>query len=327
MLTVLIAGSARRKQHKNDFDEDEPMKLQDLLNSRLGVGFALFASQVTPPAAGYSLAHWLGDRVADRKDSQIVRAVRANQWVVHDGNLTSQQLDELVRATFRSTGISLFDFYHYHRRPEKVAGMVDFDPSFQYWFERGQREVEGIFFVVPHMSNFDLVGRAVVLRGLKLHILSFPQPPRGYRWQNRIRQLPGLRISPLSIDAIRQASDTLRAKQVLVTGVDRPLPNPDSKYMTPFFGRPAPMPVFHIRLALKHNLPIIVLSGCRQENGRYLLRASEPIEMQRRADLVEETVTNAETVLAHITEFIRAVPEQWSMFYPVWPESLETMPA
>ncbi len=176
------------------------------------------------------------------------------------------------------------------------------------------------------MSNFDLIGRAVVLRGLPLHILSYPQPNGGYRWQNELRQLPNMLVTPMSIEALRQASDTLRANRVVITGVDRPLPNPDAKYRPRFFGLPSAMPVFHVRLALKHNLPVIVLSGHRQKNGRYCLWASEPIWMKRSTDLIEETVTNAEKVLTVIADFIRKYPQQWAMFYPVWPQVRASVP-
>jgi phosphatidylinositol dimannoside acyltransferase len=112
----------------------------------------------------------------------------------------------------------------------------------------------------------------------------------------------------------------------VLTGIDRPLPNGDSKYRAHFFGRLASLPVFHIRLALKHKLPIVVLGACRQPDGRYCVWASEPIAMQPDADLVQETVSNAERILAVISGYIRRAPDQWAMYYPVWPEALDQMP-
>jgi lauroyl/myristoyl acyltransferase len=75
-------------------------------------------------------------------------------------------------------------------------------------------------------------------------------------------------------------------------------------------------------LALKHNLPITILGGCRRPDGRYHVWATEAIHMQRRKDLVEETLTNTEAVLSAVANVIRRAPEQWAMFYPVWPEVL-----
>jgi KDO2-lipid IV(A) lauroyltransferase len=257
----------------------------------------------------------------------MVRAVRANQWVVHDMQISSQQLNTLVRETFRSTARSLYEFWHYYTKPESVVGLVDFEPSFFECVRRAKLGESGTLLVAPHMTNFDLVGRAVALNGLDLHILSYPQPPGGYRWQNKLRQLPGIQVTPMSIQALREASQTLRANKVVLTGVDRPLPTgEDAKYRPHFFGRSAALPVYHIRLALKHNLPIVVLGGARKPDGCYRVWASDPIPMRRHDDLVQETVQNAEAILAVVAENIRKAPEQWAMFYPVWPDILEQTP-
>lgn len=303
------------------------VRLQDFLNSRGAIALGLAFSSMIPPRIGLPFARWLGNRVASLRGNAFVRAVRANQWTIHKCALTAKDLDHLTSDTFRSTGQSLYEFWHYFNSPKKIMEMVEFEPSFIRCFEQAQRRERGTLLVVPHMSNFDLIGRAVVLRGLNLHILSYPQPPGGYRWQNNLRQLPGLKVTPMSIQAIRQASETLRSGQTVLTGVDRPLPaGEDAKYRVRFFGKPATMPVFHIRLAIKHDLPITVLGGCRMPDGCYRLWASEPIPMRRSSDLVEETVQNAEMILTIIADFIRRAPQQWAMFYPVWPEMLDQVP-
>ncbi len=303
------------------------MRLTEVLNSRLGISLGLGLSWVIKPRVGYPFARWIADLISGRHRAMMVRSVRANQWIVHDMHLSSQQLNILVRDTFRSAARSLYEFWHYFTDPQKVMDMVDFEPSFVECIQRAQKGESGTLLVAPHMSNFDLVLRAAALRGLELHILSYPQPPGGYRWQNRLRQLPSLLVTPMSIQALRQASETLRANKVVLTGVDRPLATgEDAKYRPRFFGRAAALPVFHIRLALKHNIPIVVLGGTRKPDGCYRIWASDPIPMQRHSDLVQETVQNAEAVLSVIADYIRMAPEQWAMFYPVWPEVLEQVP-
>jgi KDO2-lipid IV(A) lauroyltransferase len=300
------------------------MKLSDLLNSHMGTAFGLGLSRIIPPRLGYPLARNIADLISSLRRTQMVRAVRANQCVVHGGRIPPGQLDTLVQETFRSSARSLYEFWHNFRNPRAVLEMVEFEPSFMECIERAKSGKSGTLLVTPHMCNFDLVGRAFTLRGLETQVLSYPMPPGGYRWQNQIRQMPGMLVTPMSMEALRMASQTLRAGKVVLTGVDRPLPSPeDSKYRLRFFDRLANMPVFHIRLAIKQNIPITVLGGCRKSDGRYRVWASAPIPMQRSADLVQETVQNAETVLNVISENIRRAPEQWAMYYPVWPEVLE----
>jgi phosphatidylinositol dimannoside acyltransferase len=302
------------------------MNLQDFLNSRAAVALSLGLSSAIPPWMGYPVSRWLADRISSRKKTDPVRAVRANQWVIHHQKVKGQELDTLVRNVFRSSGRSLYDFYHYLKRPEVVKEMVEFEPSFRECFERARQETNATFFVAPHISNFDLIGRAMVLHGLPLHILSYPQPPGGYRRQNELRLLPGLKVTPMSVEALQQASKTLRSNGALITGVDRPLPVEEAKYTPSFFGMPAAMPVFHIRLALKHKIPLTVLGARRRSDGSYTVWASDPIEMKPHPDLIEETVRNAENVLTVIAKFICQAPDQWAMYYPVWPETLPSIP-
>lgn len=302
-------------------------KLIEILNSRLGLALGLGLSWALKPPVGYPISRWVADRFSSRRHAMIVRAVRANQWVVHDMRISTQQLNTAVRETFRSTARSLFEFWHLFPEPQAVLDLVEFEPSFMECIRRANREESGTLLVCPHMSNFDLVGRALVLRGLNLHILSYPQPPGGYRWQNRLRQIPGMMITPMSIEALRKASETLRANKVVITGVDRPLPTGENaKYRPRFFDHPAALPVFHIRLALKHNLPITVVGSARKTDGCYRVWASDPIPMLRYNNLGDEIVQNAEAVLRVIASYIHQAPDQWAMFYPVWPETIDQVP-
>ena len=57
-----------------------------------------------------------------------------------------------------------------------------------------------------------------------------------------------------------------------------------------------------------------------QPNGRLRVWALGPIPMRPDEDLQRETTRNAEAILAAAEEIIRPAPQQWSMFYPVWPD-------
>jgi KDO2-lipid IV(A) lauroyltransferase len=301
--------------------------LQLFMNGRLATGIGLTLSHL-PPRLGYAVARRIADILAANKDNPMVQAVRANQWVASGETLNGPALDKLVRATFRSSARSMYEFWHYLHDNRTVLHKVVMDPTMEATIERANHSGSGTIMVTPHVSNFDLVGRALVLHGMDMHILSYPQPPSGYRWQNQLREVPGVMVSPMSIQALRKASETLRRGRTVVTGIDRPLPEgEDAKYQVSFFGRRAALPVFHIRLALKHHLPITVLGGCRGADGRYRVWSSEPIPLRRYADLMEETVLNTEAILRVVAEVIRRAPEQWAMFYPVWPEALAQVPA
>jgi KDO2-lipid IV(A) lauroyltransferase len=278
-----------------------------------------------PPRVGRYVGQLLGQLAARVPNYAHAQAVRANQWVVHGYQLTAAELEQQTRKVFKNAGRFLYDFYHFIDRPKDILAMTEFDESFERLLTKNKEGDEPIFIVVPHMTNLDFIGRAAALKGLQMQVLSYPQPPVGYRIQNRLRSdIPGVNVTPLSIEALRKATEHLRSGGTVLTGLDRPLD--ETRYRPCFFGRPATLPVSHIRLALKLGIPVRVVSGELQDNGRYRVWASEPIHMQPDTDLHTELVMNAEKVLAVTADYIRKAPDQWVMYYPVWPEALKEIP-
>lgn len=299
--------------------------LQDIINGLLGVSVAYGLSQALPPRTGHWLADRLGGALARVKSMGQMRALRANQWVVSGGQLSPVDLERIAHDTVRSTARCLYDYYHNMYKPEAILKLVRFDPAFKDCIQRSQEGRAGQLLVLPHFSNFDLVGRAAALEGMQFQVLSFPQPQSGYRWQNKLRSFHGMEITPIDIDTLRQASHRLRAGGTVATGVDRPVS--DGKFRPVFFGRPAALPTGYIRLALSTGVPVVVISGISLPGGMYRVWASEPIGMIPCHDPDEEIVSNTERVLSVIEGLIRQSPRQWSMFYPVWPEALQEIPS
>jgi len=155
---------------------------------------------------------------------------------------------------------------------------------------------------------------------MPLQVLSYPQVSSGYAWQNYLRRKQGLNITPITPSALSQARITLQQGGAVLTGLDRP--NPGSGYAPRFFGHPAEVPVFYVRLALKANAPVYVVTIHTDPAGGYLLETSNPIIMKPCGNPRTEFITNAERVLAASEKFIIQYPDQWAMFYPVWQESI-----
>ena len=251
----------------------------------------------------------------------MVRAVRANQWVVHGGEASGEQLDRLVRDTFRHTARCLYDLYHNLNNSAEMQRLIAFEPYVDEYLNRTERRERGLIIVGAHMSNFDFVAQSAGRLGFRALALGLPEIPGGYEWQNELRKSVGIEIVPTTHSTLRLAAGRLREGGIVLTAVDRPIQGSKSKPR--FFDRPAPLPVHHVLLAQRENVPIIVATAILRPNGIYDILTSEPIEVRpgssRRATLIE----NAEAVLAQVEEYIRLAPHQWSMFYPVWPEALD----
>jgi lauroyl/myristoyl acyltransferase len=297
---------------------------QDLINGRLGVGLVLWLSRSLPERPGYKLANTAGSWLARQRNLEMVRAVRANQWVLSGCPADTAPLDRVVSDTYTHTARCLYDLYHNLQDISRLYARVDFSPRFAQFLEDRQPPRRGLVVAGVHLSNFDLAIHAVGRRGLQAVALGVANPGSGYQWQNKLRAESGIQILPSSANTFRQAIRHLEDNGTIVTGLDRPLP--DSKYKPCFFGRPAALSVMHILLALKANVPIMVTFARLNQEGRYHIDISEPIEMESYPDRRQEIMLNTERVLRVAEEAIRQAPHQWAMFYPVWPEMLLKMP-
>jgi len=304
--------------------EMHKLNMQGFINSRIGLGAAFAFGRYCPPLIGYQLAQIFAARIAARQDLSMVRAVRANQWVVSQGSLTSQQLDQRVRDTFKHTSHCLFDLYHNLQNPTAMLSRTHWEPVFDQLIAASQQGKSGMVIVGIHVSNFDLAMHAATLRGMKAMVLSYPNPGKSYQWQNQIRMQAGMEIIPASPEAVRQAIKRLQAGEVVATGIDRPFLA--SEYRPRFFGLPAALPVAHVFMALKARVPVVVVAATTRANGDYDFHASAPVMMQPHPDRETEILQNAESVLRIAEGYIRRAPHQWAMFYPVWPEVLDELP-
>lgn len=297
------------------------INVRNLINSSFGVNTALWLGRTTPDRIGKRLARLAGEWIASHRDWEMVKAVRANRWVVSGGELQGAELDEAVRATFRHTANSLFTLYHHFQNLEAMRRLVEIDELSHKILFRPKYEERGIIIVGLHLGNFDMVLQTAGMMGLDAFVMTLPELPGGYKLQFDFRRRTGINLVPASISSMRQAIEYLRAGGMVVTGIDRP--EAECSYRPMFFNQPSALPVHHVVLALKAQVPIRIGFSQLRADGRYHLTFSEPIEMQNFSDRKQEVLANAEAILKVAEGYISQAPEQWEMTFPVWPEALE----
>jgi len=300
------------------------ISLQNLITSRFAIAFALAVARYAPRWLGNWIARVLARLIAMSRSSPMIRALRSNQWVIRGCSLETRELDQVVKRVLLKHTRCLYDFYRNLDRPEEVLRLVQFSPEFQQLFDRFKAGMESALFVTPHISNFDLAGRALALRGLTFQVLSYPQPTGGYQLQNQMRNEIGIEMTPMSISAVQKARDRLRHGGVVLTGLDRPVEN--TRYRPRFFGRPASLPTAYIQLALQVGVPIIVVACITLPDQTYQIVCKPAVFPQPNPDRETELVSNTELVLQKAEELIRCHPDQWAMFYPVWPDLMDKVP-
>lgn len=286
------------------------------------IHLAALLGKILPRKAGLWLAGVIGSKIGKNKDNPMVNAIRANQWVIHQGSLSPDELDALPQIIFTSAAKCMFDYFYFISRPVKLHNVVDFSPEVKIAFER-IRNNQPCVFVCPHLSNFDLMGYVLTLNGLDVQVLSFPNPTGAYKMQNQLRENLGINVTPMGLTAFRQARKRLKEGGSILTGLDRPLEgNLREKYQPEFFGHTSHLPVTYVRMAKEANAPVMVMAATSQPGGRYQLEGSDLIWMEEAEDLETEIIHNAQKVLRQAEPLIRKFSQQWAMFYPIWPQFL-----
>jgi lauroyl/myristoyl acyltransferase len=300
------------------------INLQRLNDSRFALSLVSAVGRGLPRSLGHALTDLLAARIASRKDSKMIQAVRANQWVARGETLKGEALDQAVLETLRHSARSIFDLYHFMQNPRATGHLIVLDPATEALIRRPEFDKRGLMLVGLHLSNFDLVGQWLIQQGMKPLVLTIPNPQGGRRLEFEVRKKAGMNLVPASFAALRQALRHLQQGGVVLTGIDRPIPAP--RLCPRFFGRPAALPMHHISLAAKAKVPVMIMVMNLQPDGKYHVLTSDLIEMDPHKDRATEEIQNAEKVLGFAERFIRQAPQQWSISLPVWPEALDLVP-
>ena len=299
------------------------MSIQNILNSKTSVQFSILIGKYLPKKWGYGFGRLLGSLIGSVPQWDITRNIRLNQYVVQGGKLTKAELVQSTKNVLIHAGHCYYDLYHYIDKPKQLKNLVPMTDQMQDFIDLSNQN-QGYLVVAPHLSNFDLVVSRLVRGGFNGRVLGYPNPASGYQLQNEIRKSYGLNLSHLGDPGLeREIIDYLKAGGVVATGVDRPVPTRKKRHYVNFFGRPSALPLGYITTALAADVPIIVVTAYMLPDGRYGFKNSQPIYLEEYDNRLENILRNAERILAEIESFIKENPEQWLMYYPVWPDLLE----
>lgn len=316
--------TANRSAYQEKTIDAMAINLEQILNSQYGIQLVSALGRALPLRLGYRLADFVSGQVARRRDAKVVRTVRANQWVVRGEIMDQDALDHAVRETLRHTARSIFELYHYNHDLQTAQELIVLDPSAQRLIPRLLSRKQGLMVVGLHLSNFDLVLQWLCRQWNQTLVLTIPDPQGGRRVEYEKRKEIGMNLVPVSVGGVRQALKFLQQGGIVATGIDRPIPEPGA--CPRFFGRPAALPMHHIFLATKAQVPLVIMAPIQQPDGKYHVLASDLIEMEAHPDREIGAIQNAEKVLTIAEEFVRQAPGQWTMSLPVWPQVLDLVP-
>lgn len=168
-----------------------------------------------------------------------------------------------------------------------------------------------------HMSAFNIMVLGLGVRGLPIKMLSYARPKGSYKIDNFIRRKYGLDLAPISVASLKDAIRRLKRGGLVLTGIDRPDVGGEP---LEFFGTKVVMPVGHARLAIRTGSNILMGVTTRTGTAEYSVHGPPIIKPEITGDTERDILNLAQRVLRFMEEQIRARPDEWLMFFPVWPD-------
>lgn len=294
------------------------MRLQDFTSSKPMTRLGIVIGQYMPRRVGHGLARIAAGIIAHRQP-EVYWTVHANLRQILGPEADDVTLHRMTYQVFFHAGQTYYDFFHAIGQPKEVLAEAVRIPDEIVALVRSETaRRRGVLVLTAHMSNFDLLGLSVGAQGLPIQMLSLANPQAGFHLLNYLRAKAGFEVTPITPQSLRAAIRRLKNGGIVLTGVDRPVP--EDRELVEFFGRPAYLPVGPVRLALMTGA-LVIMGSCYYEPDKgYSLKVTEPLEMIRTSDRKRDLMTNVHRVADILEQHVRAHPEQWMMFHPFWPE-------
>jgi len=294
------------------------MRFQDFFSTRLVTRLGLFLAKHMPRRVGYGLAHMAAHMIARRKP-EVYGTVRGNLRQIIGPEVNESALHDMTRQVFAHAGQTYYDFFHAIGQPPEILGQaVHIPQSLFMHINSGMARGRGVLLLGMHMSNFDLVMLTLGAHGLPSQVLTVADPQAGFYVLNRLRVKAGFEVTPITPESLRAAVHRLRNGGLVITAGDRPVL--EDRELITFFGRPAYLPLGPARLAMMSEATILIGSCHYDPHDGYVVDVTGPIEMVLTGDWRRDMLANTSRLATVLEGYVRAHPEQWMMFYPLWPE-------
>jgi KDO2-lipid IV(A) lauroyltransferase len=181
------------------------------------------------------------------------------------------------------------------------------------------KDEKGVMMVGAHMSAFNIMVLGLGVRGLPIKMLAFANPAGSYKVDNFIRRRYGLELSPITMASLKDAIRRLKSGGLVLTGIDRPDVGGEP---LEFFGTKVVMPVGHARLAISTGANLLMGVTTRTGPAEYSVYGPPLIKPEITGDTDRDVLNLAQRVLRFMEDQIRARPDEWLMFFPVWPDTI-----
>ncbi len=183
-------------------------------------------------------------------------------------------------------------------------------------FDLAREKGRGAILALPHYGSWELEGGWVGMKHPDFWaVAEVLEPPPMYRYHTRLRNRMAIKIIPLNENTVGEVIRILLGNGLVCLLSDRVVAG--SGVEVDFFGGKAEFPVGPALLALKLGTTVLPCHTIRK--GRFFHGyVGPPLEIEDTGDTRADVGTNMQKLARIYEGFIRADPEQWHMFQPIW---------
>jgi lauroyl/myristoyl acyltransferase len=272
---------------------------------------------VLPRNQAYQIGDRLTSYIAQQKELPPVKGLHANMAVVYGLPEEHPRIHHAVCQLFRTLVRVYVDLYKaLEKGPSGVFASCEFDEFLLDEIDSCLASGQGLVLVGAHSCSFDLLLLALTRHFPEVQALTKRDPKGSSGVMNNIRQEFGVRVTPISVNALREAVQRLKSGGVVVLAADVPI---ESGAEMIFFRRKTRLPIGHARLATKTGAKMIVGTSQRVSNGLYRARGIQAHQPTPSSDRDRDVIRWAQHSLFLLERFIRERPYEWFMPVSLWP--------
>ena len=285
-----------------------------------GFKLAFIAGQVLPRAA----SQWLARRIALAsygRRPRISATLRENLRRVTGRQ--DAELEALCRENVANFGSMLADYFLCAgmNAAARARELLDDWRGLDH-LEGARARGRGTIIVTAHLGHWELGGIMLTRHGWPLTVVTLEEPSTGLtRWRDACRAHLGIRtiaVGPGHPFAFVELIQTLRRNELVAMLVDRP--HAGSGAPVRYFGGKTEFSTAPALLAHHTGATVLPAFVLQKPNGRYVSFADPPIAFVEDPDPRRALGENTQRLATIFEAIVRAHPEQWFNYVPVWTE-------
>lgn len=232
-----------------------------------------------------------------------------------------RKLRRTVRRMFRYSARNYLEaLYLPNLTREELLSRLTYREGLEH-LDEALAQGKGVVLLSIHSGPFEYIVQWFAFHNYALTIpVEHLKDERMLELALKLRSREGLQLVPLGGSApLRSMMQALKKNQIVIIAFDRAVVG--EKIEKPFFGAPAYFPFGPISLALRTGATVMCGFG-RYDSHNHMGGQLLPISLALNVDERSNPDKLIEKILEVMEENIRARPEQWVMFSPIWTENM-----